>query len=221
VRHKVFIGSPVIAADHVYWLATTFNKPASTTLDSWDLARGSTAGSVPAANATALISYGRGIAISYGGGLPDDALTAPTVIRNGAGQPLTEAQLTAMSHGTNFGFDGASKLSWLRHDNNGSVSYENLLVGGRGTNSESLIRPTPGRRPAIYPFVDAVLDDAELGGGQSALLDLRTGKAVVLPAGVELAAVAGESVVFSTGDTKSGATGLSIVALSALPPVSC
>ncbi|HEX8095635.1 hypothetical protein [Jatrophihabitans sp.] len=217
---EAFSGAPVIAAGKVYWLAGTFNKPATTTLHSWDLARGGSAGSVPAANATALISYGSGLAISYGGGHPDGALFEPTVIRNGAGRPLTKTQLTAMSHGTNFGYDGASKLSWLRHEN-GSVGYEDLLVGGDGTNSEGLVRQSPGIAPAIHPFVQVVLDDADPAAGQNALVDLRTSRAVALPAGVELQAVVGASVVFGTGATKSDAAGLSMVALSTLPPVSC
>ncbi|HEX8305495.1 MAG TPA: hypothetical protein VF612_11505 [Jatrophihabitans sp.] len=217
--NKVFIGSPVIAAGKVYWLSSVYDKPATTTLDSWDLARGSAGTSVSAANATALISYGSGMVISYGGGMPDDALSEPTVIRNGTGQPLSKAQLTAMSHGTDFGFDGGSKLSWLRHEN-GSVGYSHLVVGGEGVHSESPVHQTLDVEPVIYPFIDIMLDDPELGRG-NALLDLRTGRAVALPAGVELGAVVGESVVFETGATKMGATGLSIVALSALPPVSC
>jgi hypothetical protein len=219
---KSFIGSPVIAAGKVYWLATTFNKPASTTLESWDLARGASAGSTPAANATELISYGSGMIVSYGlNDQPGYPLETRTALRNAVGRPLSEIQLAAAARGTNFGFDGASKLSWLWHDNNGSVSYEHLIVGGRGTHSEGLIPQTPGSRPAMYPFVDVALDDSDPASGQNALVDLRTDRAVALPAGVELGAVVGESVVFGTGATKMGAAGLSVVALSALSPVSC
>ncbi|MDQ1738594.1 MAG: hypothetical protein QOE53_246 [Pseudonocardiales bacterium] len=219
---RAFIGSPVIAAGKVYWLAAVYNKPASTTLDSWDLARDASAGSVPAANATELISYGSGMIVSYGtsdqSGYP---LETRTALRNTVGRPLTEVQLAAAARGTNFGYDGAEKLSWLWHDNNGSVNYENLIVGGRGTNSESVLRQTPGSRPALYPFVDVVLADSDPASGQNALVDLRTGRAVALPAGVELQAVVGDSVVFGAGATKAGAAGLRMVALSALPPVSC
>ena len=217
---KVVVGAPVIAAGKVYWLATTFNKPETTTLQSWDLARGSAAGSVPAANATALISYGSGMVISYGGGPPGNAVSAFTVIRNGTGRPLTRLQLAAASHGTNFGFDGARKLSWVSHAD-GVAGYENLVVGGEGTNSEGPMSQTPGLRPAIYPFVEVTLDDRDPAAGRSALVDLRTNRAVSLPAGVEFQAVVGDSVVFGTGATKLGAAGLSIVALSALPPVEC
>ena len=218
---RALIGSPVIAAGKVYWLATTINKPASTTLGSWDLARDASAGSVPAANATELIPYGSGMIVSYGtndqSGYP---LETRTALKNLAGRALTEAQLTAASHGTNFGYDGASKLSWLRHEN-GSVGYSDLVVGGDGVHSESLVRQHPGGRPAIFPFVDIVPDDPGPAGSNNGLLDLRTGRAVALPAGVELATVVGDSVVFGTGATKIGSAGLSMVALSALPPVSC
>ena len=218
---KSFIGSPVIAAGKVYWLATTFNKPTSTTLESWDLARGTSAGSAAAANATELIPYGSGMIVSYGvNDQPGYPLETRTALRNAVGRPLNQLQLTAAAQGTNFGFDGAKKLSWLWHDD-GSLGYEHLIVGGRGTHSEGVVRHIPGSRPAIYPFVDVVLDEPDPASGQNALADLRTDRAVALPAGVELGAVVGESVVFETGATKMGATGLSIVALSALPPVSC
>jgi hypothetical protein len=220
LRGRVFIGSPVIAAGKVYWLAAAFNKPASTTLDSWDLARDASAGSVPAANATALISYGSGMVISYGGGMPDGALSQPTEIRNGAGRPLTQLQLSWMSRGTNFGFDGASKLSWMSHDD-GVGGYEDLVVGGDGINSEGLVWQSPGIRPVIYPFVEVRLDDADPAAGQNAVADVRTNRAVALPGGVEFQAVIGDKIVFGTGATKSGAAGLSIVALSALEPVYC
>ena len=218
-----FIGSPVIAAGKVYWLRTTVNKPASTTLDSWDLARDASAGSVPAANATELISYGSGMIVSYGiNDQPGYPLETRTALRNAVGRPLSQTQLAAAARGTNFGFDGAKRLAWLWHDNNGSVTYEHLVVGSRGTHSEGLVRQTPGSRPTIYPFVDVVLDDSDAASGQNALVDLRmTSRAGALPAGVELGVVLGDSVVFGTGATKLGAAGLSIVALSALPPVSC
>ena len=219
LRNKVFIGSPVIAAGKVYWLSGVFDKPAATILESWDLGRRSAAGSVPAANAAGLISYGSGLAVAYGGNMLAGAVVGPTAVRNGAGRPLTQAQLTAMAHGTNFGYDGVSRLAWLRHED-GWVGYSDLVVGADGVHSESLVRQYPGGRPAIFPFVDVTLDDPALGSGH-ALLDLRTGRAVALPAGVELGAVVGDSVVLGTRSTKTGATGLSMVALSALPPVSC
>ena len=218
---RVFIGSPVIAAGKVYWLATVYNKPETTTLGSWDLARAASAGSVPAANATELISYGSGMIVSYGtSDEPHYPVETRTALKNAAGQPLTDTQLSAAAHGTNFGFDGGRKLSWLRHES-GSVGYSDLVVGGDGVHSESLTRQRPGILAAVYPLTDVSLDDDKLEGGHNALLDLRTGRAVALPAGVELQAVVGDSVVFGTGATKGGAAGLSIVALSALPPVSC
>jgi len=219
LRNKVFLGSPVIAAGKVYWLSGIFRKPAATTLESWDLGQRSTGRSVPAANATGLIPYGSGLAVAYGGNMLDGPVEGPTAVRNGAGRPLTQAQLSAMAHGTNFGYDGASKLSWLRHED-GLVGYSDLIVGAGGVHSESLVRQFTGSRPAIFPLVDIMLDDPALGSG-NALLDLRTGRGVALPAGVELAAVVGDSVVFGTGATKMGAAGLSMAALSALPPVSC
>ena len=41
---KAVQGAPVLAAGKVYWLAAVGNKPETTTLVSWDLARGSAAG---------------------------------------------------------------------------------------------------------------------------------------------------------------------------------
>ena len=58
-----FIGSPVIAAGKVYWLATTYGHPETTRLESWDLARRANGASVPAPDATGLVSYGSGVAL--------------------------------------------------------------------------------------------------------------------------------------------------------------
>jgi hypothetical protein len=210
---KAIHGAPVIAAGKVYWLTMVPNKPETTTLDSWDLARGSAASTVPAANAAGLVSYGSGVALLR-------TVSKWAVLSNGAGAPLPKALLDATASGGNFAFDGARKLSWLRYDN-GSIAYSDLIVGGDEVHSESLVRRSAGIRPAIYPFVEIMIDVSELHGGNSALLDLRANRAVALPAGVEFQAVVGDSVVFGTGITKLGAAGLSIVALSALPPVSC
>jgi hypothetical protein len=210
---KAVHGPPVIAAGKVYWLTTVRTRPETTTLDSWDLARGSATGSTPAANATGLVSYGSGVALIR-------TVADRATLSNAAGAPLPKAQLDAMAGGTNFGFDGAGKLSWLWHDN-GLVGYENVVVGRVGTNSEGLVWQSPGTLPAIFPFVDVTLDDADPEAGHNALGDLRTNRAVALPAGVELQALVGDSVVFGTGASKEGAAGLSIVALGALPPVTC
>jgi hypothetical protein len=207
------LGAPVIAAGKVYWLAAVFNKPETVTLDSWDLARGAAAGSMPAADATALVSYGSGVALIR-------TVGSQTVLSNGAGAPLAYAQLDAAAGGSNFGFDGVGKVSWLRHDGK-SVGYSNLVVGGAGVSHEALIQQSVGIRPAIYPFTDVELAGAELAGSQNALLDLRTSAAVTLPAGVSLQAVVGDDVVFGTGTTKLGSAGLSVVSVSALPPVRC
>ena len=137
---------------------------------------------------------------------------------NGAGAPLTEAQLDGAARGGDSGFDGRSGLSWLRYGDR-TVGYSTLRQDRAGVSHQRLIRLPPGTRvgftPAIYPFTVA-----EVSGAQG-LLDLRTGKAVALPDGFSLQAVVGEEVVFGTGVTQAGAAGLSVVPLSALPPVTC
>lgn len=216
---------PVIAAGKVYWLTTVYAKaynspwptlletPESTRLESWDLARGTMGSPVPAAGATGLVSYGSGVALIYEG---DSEATR--TFGNGAGTPLTEAQLDAAASGGNFGFDGLRTLSWLKYDNR-AVGYSEVPLGGAGAGRQRLIQRPAGTRvgfaPAIYPFTVA-----EVSGSQG-LLDLRTGKAVVLPTGFSLQAVVGDEVIFGTGVTPSGAAGLSMVPLSALPPVGC
>lgn len=216
---------PVIAAGKVYWLTTVYAKayknpwpkllerPETTMLESWDLARGSAAGSVPAVGATGLVAYGSGVALTY------DGESGPTrALGNGAGTPLTESQLDAAASGGDFGFDGRSTLSWLWYDDR-SVGYSELRTGGAGAGRQRLVRQPPGTRvgfaPAIYPFTVAEVD------GSQGLLDLRTGKAVALPDGFSLQAVVGDEVIFGTGVTPAGAAGLSVVPLKALPPVGC
>lgn len=216
VTGKSFIGSPVIAAGKVYWLTTTFNKPASTTLDSWDLARGAGAGSRPAANATELISYGSGMIVSYGlSDQPGYPLQTRTALRNAAGQPLSEVQLAAAAQGTNFGYDGDRTLSWWRHDGN-SIGYSSVKVGTSGVRSDAAIRHYAGAGVAAFPFTQL-----DVNGSPNGLIDLRTRALVALPDGVSLQAVAGETVIFGTATGKAGAQGLSTVPLSALPAVRC
>jgi hypothetical protein len=202
----------VIAAGRVYWLTTTFNKPATTTLDSWDLARGARAGSVPAANATELIGYGSGMIVSYGNDdLPDYPVQSRSAMRNGAGTPLTKAQLAAAAHGTNFGYDGAGTLAWLRHDGD-AIGYSSVRVGSAGVRNDKALPTLVGSGATVFPF-------AKVGDG--GLLDVRTRTLVEPPEGVSLQAVLGGSAIFGTATTKAGAAGLSLVPLSALPPARC
>ncbi|HEV2887815.1 MAG TPA: hypothetical protein VGX49_12945 [Jatrophihabitans sp.] len=224
---KVVSGVSVIAAGKVYWLAFVDGKPEVTTLESWDLARGRAAGSAPAANATGLLAYGSGVALIHQGS-PEPTSDITATVRNGAGTPLTKAQLDAMTNGANFSFDGTRKLSWLRYDN-GSISYSTLVVGGTGVSTEPLIpQPTDitarnpvevGISPVIFPFTNAQVN------GSPGLLDLRTGTAVTLPEGFWMQAVVGDDVIFGTGThftgAASGSTGLSLVPLTSLPPVRC
>ncbi|MEO6502743.1 MAG: hypothetical protein ABIQ09_12605, partial [Jatrophihabitantaceae bacterium] len=220
--------APVIAADKVYWLATVDDKPATTTLESWDLSRGSAAGSVQAPHAIDLLPYGSGVALISTVDSQEPGEGAGATLGNGAGAPLAKAQLDALAGGSNFGFDGARKLWWLRYDA-GPVAYSTLVGGTEishepaiGESADHTVSPSFGTlnvNPVIYPFVVAEVN------GTSGLLDLRTGTPVALPAGYVVQAVVGDNVVFGTGHhvagAASGATGLSIVALSALPPVSC
>jgi hypothetical protein len=195
--------APVIAAGKVYWLASPSDKPETTTLESWDLAGNSAAGSVPAAGATGLVSYGSGVALIH---LDLRYLT------NGAGAPLAQAQLDA-ARGVHFGFDGVNKLSWLRTEDR-TAGYSSLVVGGTSVSHLPLNREVAaaGIPQPLYPFVATAVN---------AVLDLRTDTIVVLPQGVGLPAVVGDEVIFETGISQVGAAGLSRVALSALPPVSC
>lgn len=216
---KNVLGAPVIAAGKVYWLSTVHNKPETTTLESWDLARNVTDGSVPAAGATGLVSYGRGVAFIRTAISQEPSSDPTPTLHNGAGAPLTEFQLLNAAGGSDFGFDGVRTLSWLRFGANPAF-VTTQVVGSDALSiytdrfdgrSAGLDQPVG----AIRPFVVVRLD------GSDTLLDLRGDAAVTLPAGHVVQAVVGDHVVFGTGATKSGAAGLSIVALSALPPVSC
>ncbi|HEX8769088.1 MAG TPA: hypothetical protein VF714_11995 [Jatrophihabitans sp.] len=214
---KGFIGSPVIAAGKVYWLAWTFNKPATTTLDSWDLTRHAPAGSVPVPNASQLISYGSGMLVSYtaDGRVHDPAAPDRTKLRNAAGVPLTQEQLAAAMHGFNLGYDGSSRLSWLRYDGD-SIGYSWLTVGYPPVHHEGLLMSVPGAGFYVAPGGYAHLAD-----GVNGVLDLRTRTVVTLPAGVSLQAMVGDTAIFGTGTTKSGASGLSAVQRRALKPTRC
>jgi hypothetical protein len=107
-------------------------------------------------------------------------------------------------------------LSWLRDDDR-STDYASLVVGGTGVRHQRFIRkPTPGALPTAYPFLRA-----EQYGPHEDMLDLRTDTVIALPAGLSLKAVVGGNAIFGTGTTKPGAAALSIVAVSALPPVRC
>lgn len=215
VTGKSILGPPVIAAGKVYWLTSTFNKPASTTLDSWDLSRGASAGSVSAPGAAELISYGNGMIVSYGiSDFPGAPVQSRTAIRNAAGTPLTSQQLAATAHGTNFGYDGRQTLSWLRHDGT-TIGYSSLKVGTSGVRNDPALQADAGTGPAVFPF------QADVDRAQATLLDYRTRTFLLLPEGVSVQAVVGTKVVFGTGTTKLGAAGLSLAPLSSLPPVHC
>jgi hypothetical protein len=225
---KSVVGAPVIAAGKVYWLTTVHNNPETTTLESWDLAQNAAAGSVQAANATGLVSYGTGVALVRS---KDSGTTR--FLQNGAGAPLTQVQLDATVGGLNFGFDGVSQLSWVGSDRGlaspsalGLALYSASVKGGAKISGKPLY-PTPpdltynpalgydSADLAVYPFVAVDVN------GSDALLDMRNGRHIALPKGVSLQAVVGDEAIFGTGTTKSGAAGLSRVALTALPPVDC
>lgn len=218
---KQVVAPPVIAAGKVYWLAEVGNRPGTATLESWDLSRKSAAGSVAVPGFTGLVGYGSGVAVFHASGTTETS----GGLSNGAGAPLPKAQLAATAAGANFGFDGTGKLSWLRYDGT-SIRYAELAVGGTGVTYQPYTTQSPGIRPAVFPFTDGSLpDDSDALNPTRAVLDLRTGKAVVLPDAVNFEAVVGDSVVFGTGVHSSGATfgaaGLSLVPLSALAPVRC
>ncbi|MEO7260953.1 MAG: hypothetical protein ABI047_06840 [Jatrophihabitantaceae bacterium] len=202
------LGVPVIAAGKVYWLSTVYNKPETTTLESWDLARNSAGGSVPAAGATGLVSYGVGVAQILEG------VSEATLI-NGAGVPLYKAQLDA-AVGSNFGFDGRRTLSYLRHEGSGTDFYTLTSFGSVSSHGHGALDVDGSfAGAAIPPFL------ATEANSRYSLFDMRNGGRIRLPEGVSLQAVVGDEVIFGTGTTKSGAAGLSRVALTRLPPVNC
>ncbi|MBV9823513.1 MAG: hypothetical protein JO144_14870 [Actinobacteria bacterium] len=212
---------PVIAAGKVYWLAEVGNRPGTATLESWDLSRNATAGSAAVPGFTGLVGYGSGVAVFHASGTIE---TSPG-LSNGAGAPLSKAQLAATAAGANYGSDGTGKLSWLRYDGK-SVRYAEFVVGGAGVTYQPYTTQSPGIRPAVFPFTDVALpDDTDALNPTRAVLDLRTGKAVALPDGISFGVVVGDSVVFGTGEHSSGgasgAAGLSVVPVSSLPPVRC
>jgi hypothetical protein len=225
-EHKLVRGAPVIAAGKVYWLAAVDDHPETTTLESWDLSGASAGRPVDAADASGLVSYGSGVALVYESVSGTSATT--TALRNGAGVPLSRTQLAATAGGSNYGFDGTGKLSWFRHDGS-SIGYSDLIVGGTGVGNEPLIPHAPmlppdlpayvGSATAIFPLAAAVVHSTE------GILDLRTGTGVAFSDFTIVQAVVGDSVVLGTFSQYAGAAwgsaGLSLVPLSALPPVRC
>jgi hypothetical protein len=205
---RSMLGAPVIAAGKVYWLSTVHDKPETTTLDSWDLAQNSATGSVPAAGATGLVSYGIGVALIREG-------ASEATLTHGAGAPLSSSpKISRGLVGNNFGFDGRNKLSYVRQEDSRTVFYS-LVVGSDSLVSTGYPVDGPFAKAAIFPFL-AVEPPAPYG-----LLDLRSGGNIRLPAGVSLQGVVGDEVIFGTGTTESGAAGFSLVRLSALPPARC
>ena len=203
----------MIAAGKVYWLATTYGHPETTRLESWDLARRANGASVPAPDATGLVSYGSGVALIR-------AVGSHTTLTNGAGEALAKAQLDAAADGDLFGYDGAGTLSWMRKTGfplDGRVGYSAIQLGKAGVRNDELVPLNPDGGVWRLPFVRVEAPHHP----EYKLLDLRTRPPVKLPAGTTVLAVAGQTVIFGIGDTKVGAAGLSAVALSDLPPVRC
>ena len=205
---RAFIGAPVIVGGKVYWLTTSFSKPATTTLSSWDIARRTVGGSVPAPNATQLIYYGSGVAL---GGTVDSGMH----VTNGAGAPLSRAERDAAFQGTNFGFDGVNTLSWWRHEGL-FVRFTSLELDSGVIDQQHLLQAYAGVGAAVEPLVEA-----EVNEKPNSVLDLRSGTFVIPPNGVTLQAVVGNTVLFGTGVNKGGAAGLSAVPLTALPAAHC
>jgi hypothetical protein len=208
LKGRAFIGSPVIVGGKVYWLTTLFSQPGTTTLSSWDIARGTVGGSIPAPNATELIYYGSGVAL---GGTVDSGLP----VRNGAGTPLSSAERAAAFAGTNFGFDGIKTLSWWQHEGL-LIRFVSLQLDSHVLDPQPLLHAYAGVGAAVKPLVEAEVNDKP-----NSLLDLRSDAFVIPPDGVTLKAVVGNTILFGTSAEKGGAAGLSAVALSALPPVHC
>lgn len=186
---------PVIAAGKVYWLSGLAD---STRLESWDLASGSRGRSVPAAFAGGLNSYGSGV------------LVGP---RQGPGTPLSSDALAALQGAWNF--DGMNTLSWLREEPF-STSWASLDISSGRVTYQSRLRFDGVPNVLGFPFIGLI------NGLPIGLLDLRTHSQVAFPAGLSLQAVVGSAAVFGTGRPAGwGWTGLSVVPLSALPPVRC
>ena len=207
-QEKSVLGAPVIAAGKVYWLATVPTQPETTTLESWDLALNAATGSVSAAGATGLVSYGSGVALIHHRELE-------AALAHGAGAPLSSVPtISSLLVGNNFGFDGRGKLSYVREEGDRTIFYT-LSVDSGSLELTGYPADGPFAEAAISPFI------ATEANTQYSLLDMRSGARIRLPEGVSLQAVVDDEVIFGTGTTKSGAAGLSRVALAALPPVGC
>jgi hypothetical protein len=208
LQGRAFIGSPVIADGKVYWLTTSFSKPGTTTLSSWDLTRRTIGASIPAPNVTRLIYYGSGVAFgrTVGSGMS---------VSNGIGEPLGHAVLAALSGGTNLGFDGKKTLSWWRHEGQ-LIGFTSVELDSGDVKKRELVRARAGVDAAVGPLVGAEVDEAV-----NSLLDLRSGAFVIPPPGIALQAVVGDAVIFGAGTDKVGAAALAVIPLSALPPAHC
>jgi hypothetical protein len=68
------------------------------------------------------------------------------------------------------------------------------------------------------PFV---ADGSTVGGGSGQVLDTRTGRLVMLPAGWAFTLVTGGDVVVSTGNDKFGGADIRRVNVNSLKPASC
>lgn len=209
IQGKAFIGSPVIAAGKVYWLS---GQGDNTTLESWDLALGSKDDSVPAANAIGLISYGGGVVIRHDGRLSQ-----------GPGTPLSSDVLAVLPQGDFWGiynFDGDNTLTWLR-DELTSTWHASLDIGNATVTYRNPLRIPTVLQVVGFPFL-GVNGAGSSGDPRKGLLDLRADSQVTLPAGLSLQAVVGSTAVFGTGGLAGwGSAGLSLVPVSALPPVRC
>jgi hypothetical protein len=196
----VYLGAPVLVDHQVYWLSGRWNDPASTSLQSFDLASGMTH-SRPMPAGGSLIGYRSGVAVAAG--------KSGRTIVNGAGTPLSEAALAAAADGESFGVR-AGVLSWST-----GAAYDTYRIG------EPSIT-TVATSPAVG---GAVGDTAPLlsvaGTGPTRVLDLRTGAVRDLPTGVVVLSGLGDQLIFGTGVDKTGSNGLSLVPIDQLRAVHC
>lgn len=200
-----FVGNPVLFGGKVYWLQVNFDQNRSA-ITSYDLSSGVSQTRPLAGPSVGLLYYGTGLAIQR-------PSIDGTLLMNYLGTPLGRAALAAAAHGVEYPtFDGVTLRWWSTQQSDalysmrpGSAKVDRIVVPG-GSPGDLAAVPT-------WPFVPAA--GWYVRGGTSGLWDLRTNALVMVPWGMSVQAVSGETVLIGTD------SGLSLVRLDQLPPARC
>lgn len=197
----VYLGAPALVGSQVYWLSNKWDDPATTSLQSFDLASGRTR-SKPMPLGGSLIGYRSGVAVQ-------GDKSGRTVVVNAAGTPLSEAALAAATDAEGFGVR-AGVLSWVT-----GTTYDTNRIGEPTITTVTSSPASGGSDQDTAPLLPVA------GTGPTRVLDLRTGAVSDLPTGVVVLAGLGDQLIFGTGTDKAGSSGLSLVPVDRLPPVPC